>query len=258
MKPATTLMLVALATSLGGCKSFLQAFDFSRHSSSPAYAIGPADLDEGREHLRAGRVGNALAPLHRAALNPETSGDALNALGVAYSKLGRADLAERYFLAAVELDAGNERYSANLARFYDSDLARDTRLLYAQRERAQEAYAEFAASEAAVLPQPQAVERTVVSAGQTHRITLARPAPSTRVQVAQKSPVQAQPAATPRIRVTGNALIAPTQPRQAQMKIGAEQSGYPVRVRIGSAAPVKSSGYPLRVSLPVHTSSAKD
>lgn len=255
MKPTTTLLLVALATSLGGCKSFLQAFDFSRHSSAPAYAIGPADLDEGREHLRAGRVGNALAPLHRAALNPATSGDALNALGVAYSKLGRADLAERYFLAAVELDADNERYAANLARFYDSDLARDTRLLYAQRERAQAAYTEFAASEAAVTPEPQALERTVLSGGETHRITVERPVPSVRVQVATSQPTTTT---APRIRVAGGSIKTPATARPAEIRIGDRQGGYPVRVRIGSAAQAKTAAYPLRVSLPGRHAPARD
>ena len=262
MKPATTLMLVALATSLGGCKSFLQAFNFAPRSAAPAYAIGPADLEEGREHLRAGRIGNALAPLHRAAINPATSGDALNALGVAYSKLGRADLAERYFLAAIQRDGDNERYAANLSRFYASDLAQDARLLYAQREQAQEAFAQFAANEPAPIPAPapQTIERTVLSGGETHRITVERPEPSNRVQLASKLAVTGQPAAdaTPRIRVTGGALTAPSTVRSSAISVNSKPAGYPVRVRIGSAAPSNAKGYPLRVSLPGRAMPTKD
>lgn len=256
MKPATTLVLAALATSLGGCQSLVNAFDFSRNSSASQYQIGQGDLDEGREHLRAGRVGNALAPLHRAALNPQTSGDALNALGVAYAKLGRADLAERYFLAAVKTDRENERYAANLDRFYRSDLARDMRLLHAQRERARESYTEFA-SKAPERPfEPEEEARLVRSGGETRSITISRAQTSTRVSVGGPVTSKVEPAPQ-RVRVSGGTLRPSNSARPAEVSsrtTGA--SGYPARVRIGSAE--QQPGYPVRVRLPARSVTTSD
>ncbi|MBX7460150.1 hypothetical protein [Qipengyuania huizhouensis] len=251
MKPASTLALVALAASLGGCQNFIQAFDFSRHSSAPQYAIGPADLEEGREHLRAGRTGNALAPLHRAALNPQTSGDALNALGVAYAKLGRADLAERYFVAATRVDADNERFAANLDRFYRSDLARDSRLLYAQRERARETLAELAQNDPVLPAEPVTDERMVMSGGETHRITISNAARSQRVSVGgpvSASQTQAANSAPSRVRLSSGELRQPAgAARPAEIVLRTANDAAPPRVRIGQSA--TAGNYPLRVRL---------
>ncbi|MBX7541297.1 tetratricopeptide repeat protein [Qipengyuania sphaerica] len=259
MKPATTLALVALAASLGGCKSFVQAFDFSKHSSAPKYAIGPADLEEGRDHLRAGRFGNALAPLHRAALNPETRGEALNALGVAYAKIGRADLAERYFIAAARVDSGNERFAANLDRFYRSDLANDARLLFAQRERAREQFAAFTQSEQALHPVAVSEERMVTSGGQSHKITISRGATSQRVsRVADTPAITAAPASTPapRVRVSeGTGVQQSTVARPAEISISTKARPASPRVRVGSAA--STGNYPVRVRLPARTGTAR-
>lgn len=250
MKPATTLALVALAASLGGCKSFVQAFDFSRHSSAPQYALGQGDLDEGRAHLDAGRFGNALAPLHRAAIAPETRGEALNALGVAYARMGRADLAERYFVAANRVDAGNPRFAANLDRFYRSELANDTRLLYAQRERAREQFAAFAQSELALAAAPASEERTVLSGGEERRITISRGATSQRVSLGGSSDRVSKAAPAPsRVSVAdGTALRANSAARSAEIRIGAKPAQTAPRVRVGSAGDV--ADYPVRVRLP--------
>ena len=250
MKATTILALAALSTSLGGCKSFVQAFDFSGHASAPQYAIGPADLNEGRTHLRAGRVGNALAPLHRAALNPATSGEALNALGVAYAKLGRADLAERYFIAATRVDASNQIFTANLDRFYRSDLGADPRLLYAQRERAREQFASFVQSEEAAMPAP--IDTRVVTSGGVERtITLSRAAPSQRIAVS-RAPITAAPAlaAPPRVRASANDAVKPnTVARAAKITVSRAPTQPPAaRVRIGQNS--QSNGYPVRVRLP--------
>ncbi|MBX7494104.1 hypothetical protein K3163_12890 [Qipengyuania sp. 1NDW9] len=249
MKPATTLALAVLATSLGGCQSLVNAFDFSRNSSASQYQIGQGDLDEGREHLQAGRFGNALAPLHRAALNPQTSGDALNALGVAYAKLGRADLAERYFVSALRIDSDNERYAANLDRFYRSDLARDARLLHAQRERAREEYQRFA-FEAPDKPfEAEPEQRLVRSGGETRSITISGPQTSSRIAVGA-APVRKAEAAPARVRVSGGSITPSATARPAEISIGSprSQTRYPARVRVGSAD--QQSTYPVRVRIP--------
>ena len=252
MKTATALALVALATSLGGCKSFVQAFDFSRHSSAPPYAIGEADLEEGKTHLRAGRVGSALSPLHRAALNPGTSGEALNALGVAYAKLGRADLAERFFIAATKVDTDNERFAANLVRFYRSDLANDARLLFAQRENARQQYAAFTQSADAIAAAPATDERLVTSDGQTRRITIASGSTSQRVSVGRGTTKSAEEGIkAPPVRVTASdsaAIQSAVQGRPAEIGVSTRQTPAPARVRVGSTSTPAS--YPIRVTLP--------
>ena len=252
MKPATTLALVALAASLGGCKSFVQAFDFSRHSSGSQYAIGPTDLEEGRAHLRAGRVGNALAPLHRAALDPASSGDALNALGVAYAKLGRADLAERYFIAATRVDAGNPAFAANLDRFYRSELANDARLAHAQRERAREQFAAFAQSEQSLAAAtPTSEERLVSSGGEVRRITISRGAASQRVALGRPEIIGKAAAAPAPARVKtadGTALTSQIVSRPAEIRLQTRQPSGAARVRVGQAE--AGTKYPLRIRLP--------
>lgn len=251
MKPATTLALVALATSLGGCQSFVQAFDFSRQSSAPQYAIGPADLEEGRAQLRAGNPGNAIAPLHRAALDPELRGEALNALGVAYAKLGRADLAERYFVSATRVDAGNERFAANLDRFYRSDLAQSTRFAFHQRQKAAEQYAEFARSDEALVEDKGPDRRVVISGGERRTITLSQAAPSQRVSLGRPAPVAsvAQAPAKPRVEISGGqALSAPqANVRPAEIQLHTRPAKPVARVRLGDAKPAPS--YPLRIRL---------
>ena len=251
MKPATTLALVALATSLGGCSSFVQAFDFSRHSSTPQYAIGPADLEEGRAQLRAGNPGNAIAPLHRAALDPELRGEALNALGVAYAKLGRADLAERYFVSATRVDASNERFAANLDRFYRSDLAQSTRFAFHQRQQAAEQYAQFARSDEAIAEEKGPDRRVVMSGGEQRTITLSQAAPSQRVSLGRPSSVTASaPApAKPRVQVSGGPSLSAPQAttRPAEIRLNTRAAEPVARVRLGDAQQAPS--YPLRVRL---------
>ena len=251
MKPATTLALVALATSLGGCKSFVQAFDFSRHSSAPQYAIGPADLEEGRAQLRAGNPGNAIAPLHRAALDPQLRGEALNMLGVAYAKLGRADLAERYFVSATRVDAGNERFAANLDHFYRSDLAQSTRFAFHQRQKAAEQYAEFASSEEAIVPETAPDRRVVMSGGEQRIITLSQAAPSQRVSFGRPAPAMAETlsAAKPRVQVSGMQQSSTPQvnARTAEIHLRTAAAKPVARVHVGDAGQAQS--YPIRVRL---------
>jgi tetratricopeptide (TPR) repeat protein len=73
-------------------------------------------LDEGRGQLRAGNVSAAVASFRIALLDPATRAEASNGLGVAYAKLGRQDLAERYFQGAMMAEPTNSKYVANLLR----------------------------------------------------------------------------------------------------------------------------------------------
>lgn len=130
MKLATKLALtVAVGVSLSGCQAL-----FGPHTAhvNSAYgsrlaagegAVNPA-LDQGRQLLRAGRVAQAIEVLRVAQRDPGSMAEASNALGVAYAKLGRHDLADRYFHMAVAMEPGEARFAANMLRLQrDYDLA---------------------------------------------------------------------------------------------------------------------------------------
>ena len=264
-KVPATFAALAVVMPLSGCQSFLSAFDLGTHSRATQPVFGEADLEEGRRLLAEGHVGNAIPALQRAALNRETAPAAANALGVAYARLGRGDLAERYFRAAVMLAPEDAKFAANLARFYDSDLGQDARTLYAQRQEAREAYTAFSQTPEAVAPSAPAIqERVVTSAGQERRITLDSGQASTRIEVGRAvaaKPVEkvrvsvsdvAEPIALPKVRVSvgGKPVAGVAARRPAELRVG-QASGYPVRVRIEqqAAKPTTRDGYPVRVSL---------
>ena len=114
--------LVAAAVSLGGCQTFpLTSWMFKRDrpasDADPQLAGSTAGaLEEGAAFLRAGELSAAVASFRVAQLDRATRADASNGLGVAYAKLGRLDLAERYFQAAILSDPENARFAANLLR----------------------------------------------------------------------------------------------------------------------------------------------
>lgn len=114
-------LLCTSAALLAGCQSpLLQSWGFGKGkaqdtSDTPAIA-GVLALEEGRAQLRAGRVSAAVASFRIARLDPATAAEAHNGLGVAYAKIGRPDLADRYFRAAIAIDPSDTRFAANLLR----------------------------------------------------------------------------------------------------------------------------------------------
>lgn len=131
---AKKFVTLALATALlSGCQSFpLTAWMFKhsdRPDARPAPALAAAQiLQQGREQLRVGHVSAAVASFRMARLDPATRADADNGLAVAYVYLGRLDLADRYFRAALALQPDNDRFAANLLRLRHT-------VMLAQRER---------------------------------------------------------------------------------------------------------------------------
>jgi hypothetical protein len=114
--------VVAGTAMLGGCQSFpLTSWLFK--GGRPAHEQGQllagnsaGSLEEGRALLRDGNISAAVASLRIALLDRSTRADASNGLGVAYARLGRPDLAERYFQAAITAEPDNSKYVANLLR----------------------------------------------------------------------------------------------------------------------------------------------
>ena len=263
-KVPATLAALAVVMPLSGCQSFINAFNFGDHTRSTQPLFGEADLEEGRRLLADGQYGNAIPALQRAALNRQTAPDAANALGVAYARIGRGDLAERYFRAAVTLAPQEAKFAANLERFYASDLAQDMRTLHAQREEARKAYSDFAKSGAAITEEPVNEQRLVTSGGEQRKITLERGMATSRIALdgaepqkarvrvrtaeADETPVTQAPAV--RVRVSGQPVRPRVSTRPTEVRIQSS-SNYPMRVRIGERKSERGApdGYPMRVSL---------
>ena len=84
-------------------------------------------LQRGRAHLDAGLDALAIESFRaEIRVNPE-SADAYNGLAVAYGRIGRDDLAKRYFETALAKDPSNVRAQTNLAKL-TGDLAPDIQL----------------------------------------------------------------------------------------------------------------------------------
>lgn len=149
--PARAVVLIALAVPLGACSSFL-GINFARHAPRPMPEAAPAgaltvkaggDTELGRRHLADGQTGLAIESFQRALAGGEAIAPAVNGLGIAYARLDRFDLAQRYFQQAIASDPVNSKYADNLARLMrssalamrrDGDIARAALLAVAVTE----------------------------------------------------------------------------------------------------------------------------
>ena len=77
-------------------------------------------VQDGRDHLRGGRPGLAIEAFNRALASGQDPAASYNGLGVAYARLGRTDLAFRFFKKAALSEPDNAAYSRNLTRLIDS------------------------------------------------------------------------------------------------------------------------------------------
>jgi hypothetical protein len=243
LKMATCVVAVI---GLSGCQSMLSKLGFNSSASSRpalAQAIGEPDLIAGQEALRAGNIGQAIISFRLALLDPSSKADASNGLGISYARLGRADLAERYFVQSTELAPLGEKYAANLMRFYESDLART-----AQAKALRLQQADLARLEELPIMAPAGIEtsqriakrgpimiRTLgdnLEPGGTPQMARnqARPARGV-IQVVQRGPGSGSPALT-----LPDKLAASGSTARTEMVIGARSTRqYPVRMDIDKA-----------------------
>lgn len=116
------LALAIMAVSLSGCQLFAP-----RHGNSVRNAQATPDMSsyfdqrlaDGRRHLRAGRLGSAITAYRQASYSAEHAARSYNGMAIAYDLLGRADIAQGYFNAALALEPDNPQVARNLARFED-------------------------------------------------------------------------------------------------------------------------------------------
>lgn len=246
------VILMAGAALLGGCQALFgetARLDVRPLGGDVSAEIAAASLEEGRTRLREGQVGYAIVSLRQAATNPAYAAEAHNALGVAYARLGRGDLAERYFREAMAESPQDPRYAANLARYYQS---RDAALARAPATPLDQFVPAAAPSVAVVpsTPQPKHVSGAAaaemiqrVSAREVVVRTASAPA-STGITVgARPQPPRMAVAATGQQPVAARPVAARTGPRVTAARTSSGNGN--------SQSPLAAAGqtYPIRITL---------
>lgn len=117
------VLLLAICALVGGCQ-VIGTPNLSRAGKVQeqllANAKAQVETQQGRGHLLAGRNGLAIDAFNRALVFGEAPAPALNGLGVAYARLGRSDLAFRFFQQAVKADPASALFAKNLATLTNS------------------------------------------------------------------------------------------------------------------------------------------
>lgn len=110
---------------LAGCASIMVGGCAAHQSAAPEYRLsstatapiaGSSMLQRGRAQLDAGLDALAIESFRAEIRQYPESADAYNGLAVAYGRIGRDDLAQRYFETALAKDPDNLKAQNNLAR----------------------------------------------------------------------------------------------------------------------------------------------
>ncbi len=122
-RTAIALSVATMALALGGCQALgIGGHGFARGSAKAERTaiaeFGAGQLEEGRQALKDGRTADAIDAFMLAKSFEEQAPAAYNGLAVAYSRLGREDLTERFFQMAIALAPEDDRFRSNLALFY--------------------------------------------------------------------------------------------------------------------------------------------
>ena len=242
-KIASGASLAAAALLLGGCQALgigsprMARVSADANLAAQARDIGNEQLEAGRTALTEGRTADAIEAFMLAKAFPEQMPAAYNGLAVAYSRLGRTDLTERFFLTAAALAPEESRYRSNLATFYSRNAPpkiADPVVAMAPSE--QGVASSRLASAAATRSAPPSV-RTLPGGLTVH-------SPSGSLQRVSKGEVAiltAQPAAA--------AVHTATAPRRPVINVGGSQPpAYPIRMTLAEPKP-RAQAYPIRIPL---------
>ncbi len=215
-----------LCLATGGCASF----DFAPRSKVAQQAdmsgYFAERLDVGRAHLAAGRPTKAIEAFRQASYNRALAPEAFNGMAVAYSTLGRDDVARDLFARAADLDPTDQRYWRNLARV-------DERIMLAQQTPPAEPPATEAAVNAAAAPADDAP--------QTRPVRLAK---AKEVFIRTLPAGQTSGAKVPEKKLEGavvRSAIVVTAPRP--------RADYPIRINVTPSRKIAAASLPIRIIL---------
>ena len=215
------------ATLLGGCQSI-----FGHHAALEVRPLGAElsatdsilALDEGKQALRQGAAASAIVSFRIASLAPVTAADAHNGLAIAYTMLGRGDLAEELFQQAIRENPEEAKYGANLARYYqsrDAELARAIRPSVPQMVQQDNPGREkYASQEGASEIQPASGSEEFVT-------SVVRSAPMTRISAQE---VSIRTLATPARETSTSGRRR--NPRFTKIEHVQLRSSYPIRITL--------------------------
>lgn len=239
-KPFFAVSIVAFGLSLGGCQMLglggsMASASTEQMRTGISADFGAQQLEEGRRALVEGRTADAIGSFMLARTFPEQSAAAFNGLAVSYSRLGRTDLAERFFQTAIAMAPSEERFRTNLAVFYSRNGS--LRQSAPEMALAPVEQAPLAAPVAVVAEAPRPVR--ALGGGLT----------------VQSPPAHVQRVSLNEVRVSGpatrSASAASRGGHRAVINVGASQAQeYPIRITLADAPPRRGrSGYPVRVDL---------
>lgn len=249
----TMVALCVAAQLLGGCQSLWGSGRIAvrapeavaGRTAAVAAGHGEEQLGEGRKALDAGNTVAAITAFRLARMSPASAAAASNGLAVAYSRLGRHDLTERYFREAIVLAPDEPKYHANLARFHGLHPAESIPQAAPTPAMAQAAQAQPAMAAAAAVPAAS-------------RAPAARPVALARGVVAWTPQARIQRISRNEVRIGAPANeAAPVRRRLAWVDNAEPRPRYPVRVAIpvmgqpastAARAPSRSA-YPVRVEI---------
>ncbi|RVQ69387.1 hypothetical protein EKN06_04180 [Croceicoccus ponticola] len=242
-KIATIAGLVLAATSLGGCQSLFG-------SNTASADLNDVDMSsyfeqrllEGRLHLNANRPTRAITAFRQGSYDPKYAAEAFNGMAIAYDRIGRPDLAARYFAKAVEADPRDERFARNLARFEEYAVMAMPTLPDAAPVELAVAEIQLPDVRGAVTIQPRPRELSGA-------VKLDRAAP---VQVARVSQGQVAVGAAP----TGAVHLADRGNAAAHITVASRQTSQRVAERVRRSAQARK-GYPIRFVLRSDKASAR-
>jgi tetratricopeptide (TPR) repeat protein len=233
---------------LAGCQSFpfsKLGFGKPRPAAQMPMIVdepGSVALAEGQKQLRQGNISAAVSSFRIATLDPDTRADANNGLGIAYAKLGRADLANRYFSTAALLDPANAKYAANLERLEQTEY-------FAMRARDE---ARMAAVTAQTPPEAPATFAAAFGTPVTEHVSITKE-PAARITRISRGEVSisggAQASAATRMRVEyRQAKVAAGKQDLGEQAEGAEPE-YPLRIALVSKSKTIRPAHPVRIDL---------
>ena len=218
---------------LGGCTALFghhAVLDLRPSQGLREAQTAVASLQEGRQALARGEIASAIVSFRIAALDQNSIAAAHNGLGVAYAKLGRDDLAERYFRQAATEDPAEPKYSANLARL---EMTRSAALAQTEAE-------DYSSARSADQSPMVKLARAAYPASRGIRIgpnTFMVSSENNRNAVSRVSAHEVAIRTLPPV-----AAMVPADGRRRNPRFAAitnPQAAYPVRIEIGTRYPVR-------------------